>query len=103
MMARRKQSTARGADCAVSSICNSVSPGLISLLLVLFTLSGCDGGCARRDPGPGGLSVVLTIPRDAVEEVSSVDVLFDQPMVAVGATTTAVTDPPFTLRPRVAG
>jgi|GEM_PF-2535415 len=102
-MARRKQSTARGADCAVSSICNSVSPGLISLLLVLFTLSGCDGGCARRDPGPGGLSVVLTIPRDAVEEVSSVDVLFDQPMVAVGATTTAVTDPPFTLRPRVAG
>lgn len=70
---------------------------------VLLALTGCDGGCARRDAGPGGLAVALTIPQDAVDEVTSIDVLFDQPMVAVGDATARVTESPFTIHPRVKG
>ncbi|HEX7880442.1 MAG TPA: Ig-like domain-containing protein, partial [Candidatus Eisenbacteria bacterium] len=98
--------------------------GIEVALFPLLVLLGCEGGCGRNDPGPGGVTVILATPRDttaalpasdprlaaspggSVDEPAapnSVDVIFNQPMVAVGATTASVTRPPFTIRPRVAG
>lgn len=74
---------------------------LRALGLAILVLLG--PACGRRDTGPGGLKVLLALPRGTVEEVSSIDVSFDHPMVAVGATTTPGGRAPFRLTPRVPG
>lgn len=61
------------------------------------------GACGRRDPGPGGAHVLMALPREQVEEVSSIDLLVDQPLVEIGATTAPVRRPPFRIRPAVGG
>ena len=77
------------------------------LVLVLFVIPlACarDGrfGCAP-DKGPGGVSIVLALPKGEVEWVSSVDVSFDHPMVALGAATTKSGPVPLKLKPGVPG
>lgn len=54
--------------------------------LVLALAVGALGGCGRKDPGPGGLHVLLHLPQGPVAAVNSIDVSFDAPVAAVGQT-----------------
>lgn len=78
---------------------NGIDRALVAALL-LFSMAA---SCGRRDPGPGGAHVILALPREAVQEVSSVDVIVDQPLVEIGATSAPVPRAPFEIRPRVSG